>query len=44
LDQHPLQPAHIRLDSFGVFERQDGIPDELARPVVGDVSAPIDLK
>ena len=40
-DQHSLQLVHIQPDALGVLQRQDGVPDQLARPVVGDVTAAV---
>jgi hypothetical protein len=42
-DQDLFEFANIRNDLFGIVEREDRIPDELARAVIGDVSTPVDV-
>ena len=43
VDQHALEPAHVADDVDRVRQAQDGIPDELAGPVPGDLAAAVDV-
>ena len=43
VDQHPFERADVADDVDGVVEAEDRVPDELSRPVPGDLAAAVDV-